>query len=350
MATKVSKEVIGNFDDGREVYRYVLEDEKGQIASVMNIGCAILELCIRDRNGELTDVMCGMENYETKIRMKGLAGATVGRVANRIADGRFVFNGKEIQLEKNDFAGGHIHGGRNGFQNRYWDGEIVGESVVFTYVSKDGEEGYPGDLTLKMTVTFENSVLRQETEYWSEAGTVCNLTNHSAFNLNGTGSGNTLGHMLMINADEYTINDEHAIPVKNVPVEGTPYDFREPHTIGERIDADDPMIQANHGYDVNFVLNENHPCCVITGDRSGITMTLNSTAPCMMLYTGNHMGFAFNGRVSTGKNGIPNVDWGGFSVEPHFMPNAANTDLQQILVEPGKTYTYLYEMAFSVEE
>lgn len=347
MATKVSKEVIGNYDDGREVFRYVLEDEKGQIASVMNIGCAILELCIRDKNGELTDVMCGMENYETKIKMKGLAGATVGRVANRIRDGKFMLNGKEVQLEKNDRAGGHIHGGRNGFQNRYWDGEIVDDSVVFTYVSKDGEEGYPGALTLKMTVTFENSILRQETEYYSEDLTVCNLTNHSAFNLNGQGNGNVLNHTLMINADEYTINDEQAIPVKNVPVEGTPYDFREPHTIGERINADDPMIQANHGYDVNFVLRENKPCCVLTGDLSGITMTLNSTAPCMMLYTGNHMGLPF---MSKGKNGATYVDWGGFSVEPHAMPNSANTDLQQILVEPGKKYTYLYEMAFTVEK
>ena len=347
MATKVSKEVIGNYDDGREVFRYVLEDEKGQIASVMNIGCAILELCIRDKNGELTDVMCGMENYEAKIKMKGLAGATVGRVANRIRDGKFMFNGKEVQLEKNDRAGGHIHGGRNGFQNRYWDGEIVDDSVVFTYVSKDGEEGYPGALTLKMTVTFHDSILRQETEYYSEDFTVCNLTNHSAFNLNGQGNGNVLNHTLMINADEYTINDEQAIPVKNVPVEGTPYDFREPHTIGERINADDPMIQANHGYDVNFVLRENKPCCVLTGDLSGITMTLNSTAPCMMLYTGNHMGLPF---MSKGKNGATYVDWGGFSVEPHAMPNSANTDLQQILVEPGKKYTYLYEMAFTVEK
>ena len=346
MATKVSKEVIGTFDDGREVFRYVLEDEKGQLAAVMNIGCAILELCIKDKNGVLTDVMCGMENYETKIKMKGLAGATVGRVANRIADAKFMFDGREIELEHNDRGGGHIHGGRGGFQNRYWDGEIVGESVVFTYVSKDGEEGYPGDLTLKMTVTFENSILRQETEYYTESLTVCNLTNHSAFNLNGQGNGNVLNHTLMINADEYTIGDEKAIPVKNVPVAGTPYDFREPHTIGERIDADDPMIQANHGYDVNFVLRENHPCCVLTGDLSGITMTLNSTAPCMMLYTGNHMGHPF---MSKGKNGATYVDWGGFSVEPHFMPNAANTDLQQILVEPGKKYTYLYEMAFTVE-
>lgn len=347
MATKVSKEVIGTFDDGREVFRYVLEDEKGQLAAVMNIGCAILELCIKDKNGVLTDVMCGMENYETKIKMKGLAGATVGRVANRIRDGKFTFNGKEIQLEKNDRAGGHIHGGRGGFQNRYWDGEIVGDSVVFTYVSKDGEENYPGDLTLKMTVTFENSILRQETEYYSESGSVCNLTNHSAFNLNGQGNGNVLNHKLMINADEYTVNDEQAIPVKNLPVEGTPYDFREPHTIGERINADDPMIQANHGYDVNFVLRENKPCCVITGDLSGITMTLNSTAPCMMLYTGNHMGHPF---MNKGKNGAIYEDWGGFSVEPHAMPNSANTDISQILVEPGKKYTYLYEMVFSVEE
>ena len=347
MATKVSKEVIGNYDDGREVFRYVQKEKKGQLAAVMNIGCAILELCIRDKYGELTDVMCGMENYETKIKMKGLAGATVGRVANRIRDGKFVFNGKEIQLEKNDRAGGHIHGGRGGFQNRYWDGEIVGDSVVFTYVSKDGEEGYPGDLTLKMTVTFENSILRQETEYWSESGSVCNLTNHSAFNLNGQGNGNVLNHKLMINADEYTINDEQAIPVENVPVEGTPYDFREPHTIGERINADDPMIQANHGYDVNFVLRENKPCCVLTGDLSGITMTLNSTTPCMMLYTGNHMGHPF---MNKGKNGAIYEDWGGFSVEPHAMPNSANTDIKQILVEPGKKYTYLYEMVFSVEE
>lgn len=347
MATKVSKEVIGKFDDGRDVYRYVLEDENGQLASVMNIGCAILELCIKDKNGKLTDVMCGMENYETKIKMKGLAGATVGRVANRIADAKFMFDGKLIELEKNERGFGHIHGGRNGFQNCYWDGEIVGESVVFTYVSKDGEEGYPGDLTLKMTVTFENSILKQETEYYSESRTVCNLTNHSAFNLNGQGNGNVLNHLLKINADEYTIGDEHAIPVKNVPVEGTPYDFRDFHTIGERIDADDPMIQANHGYDVNFVLNENHPCCVLKGDLSGITMTLNSTAPCMMLYTGNHMGHPF---MSKGKNGATYVDWGGFSVEPHFMPNAANTDIEQILVEPGKKYTYLYEMVFSVEE
>ncbi len=347
MATKVSKEIIGTFDDGRDVYRYVLEDEKGQLAAVMNIGCAILELCIRDKNGELTDVMCGMENYETKIKMKGLAGATVGRVANRIANGEFMFDGKLIELEKNERGYGHIHGGKGGFQNRYWDGEIVGESVVFTYVSKDGEEGYPGDLTLKMTVTFENSILRQETEYYTETRTVCNLTNHSAFNLNGQGNGNVLNHTLMINADKYTIGDEHAIPVENVPVEGTPYDFRKPRTIGEFIDADDPMIQANHGYDVNFVLTENHPCCVLTGDLSGITMTLNSTAPCMMLYTGNHMGHPF---MSKGKNGATYVDWGGFSVEPHFMPNAANTDIDQITVEPGKKYTYLYEMAFTVEK
>jgi len=347
MAASLTKEIIGTYDDGRDVFKYTFTDEKGQRAAVMNIGCAILELCIKDKNGVLTDVMCGLPDYETYIKVKGLAGATVGRVANRTKAGRFMLDGKEIVLETNERGVNHLHGGKKAFQSRYWDGEIVDDTVVFTYVSKDGEEGYPGNLTLKMTVSFKNDTFRQETEYFSDALTVCNLTNHASFNLNGQGVGDVLNHSLVINADQFSVVDVNCIPVDTAPVAGTCYDFREPHTIGERIDDQDQHMVQAHGYDINYILNNTSPCAKITGDLSGITMAVNTYSPDLMLYTNNHMGMPF---MCHGKNGATYVNYGGFCLEPHAVPNACNTDLDQVLVEPGKTYKFLFECVFSVEQ
>lgn len=339
MSTRCEAVPFGTYDDGRTVYSYNMYDEKGQHVSVMNIGCTILELAILDKDGVLRDVVCGMPGYENYHNARSIMNATIGRCANRIADGKFTLNGKEYVLEKNERGINHMHGGKGGFQMRYWEGGFEGEKLVLTYVSPDGEEGYPGTVTVTETITFADGVLDLQIKSTSDQDTIVNYTNHAFFNMNGQESGDTLGHTLMINADYYSEAGEDLIPIRAAEVEGTDYDFRTGHAIG--------LCDRPKGYDVNYVLRGDGLAAKVTGEKSGITMTLYTEQPDMQFFSGFGMGFPF---LCHGKQGATYVHFSGFCLEPHAIPNAINTkDADQVILRKGEEKHWNMRMEFSVE-
>ncbi|MDD6677886.1 MAG: galactose mutarotase [Firmicutes bacterium] len=348
MATRCIQTPIGTYDDGRTVYSYRLEDEKGQYVSLMNIGCSILDLAVLDKNGELQDVVLGMPSFEHYHKARSVMGATVGRCANRIAAGTFTLNGQEYHLEKNERGGlNHLHGGKGGFQMRYWDAEVEGDTLRFRYESPDGEEGYPGKVNVTETVTFRDGRLDLRIDSVSDRDTIVNYTNHAFFNMNGQGSGSALNHRLTIHADRYSATGPDLIPTEALPVEGTPFDFRTPHTIGERIDADFKQVRDCGGYDVNFVLSGGAPAAAVVGDISGIRMEVHTDCPDMQFFSGMGLGSPF---LCHGKNGATYVNFGGFCLEPHALPNAINTPYaDQVILRAGETKTWHMCLAFSVE-
>lgn len=348
MSTRCEKTLLGAYDDGRTVYAYKLVDEKGQYATLMNIGCTILELFVLDKRGELRDVVLGMPSFEDYHKARSVMGATVGRCANRIAAGAFTLNGKAYQLDKNERGVNHLHGGKGGLQMRYWEAEVNGDELVFSYESPDGEEGYPGNVRITQTVTFRDGRLDIRIRSVSDQDTVINYTNHSFFNLNGQGSGTALGHKLVIQADQFSEVDADLIPTRNVPVEGTPFDFLTPHTIGERIESDWKQISECKGYDVNYVLNGKTPAAVAVGDDSGIRMEIETGTPDIQLYTGMGLGSPF---MCHGKRGATYVNYGGFCLEPHAIPNAINREeAGQVILRAGEEGEWRMTLVFSVEE
>lgn len=347
MGTRCEISPIGSYDDGRQVYAYKLTDDKGQYVSLMNIGCTIMELFVRDKAGELQDVVLGMPDFESYRRAKSVMGATVGRSANRIAGGRFVLNGKEYRLDTNERGINHLHGGNGGLHTRYWEGCVQGDKLIFSYESPNGEEGYPGTLRITQTVSFKDGRLDIKIQSVSDMDTLVNYTNHSFFNLNGQGSGSILNHKLIIKAEQYSEVDENLIPTRNVNVRGTPFDFTSFHTIGERIESDFKQISDCKGYDVNYILTGEAPAASVVGDLSGIRMDIETNAPDIQLYTG--MGLS-NPFMCRGKRGATYVDYGGFCLEPHAVPNAVNTDnADQVILRAGQEAEWRMVMAFSAE-
>ena len=348
MGTRITVSPIGSYDDGRTVYAYRLEDEKGQYATLMNIGCTLLELCVRDKAGELRDVVLGMPSFEDYHRARSVMGATLGRCANRIAGGEFTLNGKVYSLDRNERGVNHLHGGKTGFQMQYWDGEVREDEVVFRYVSPDGQEGYPGTLQMEQVVSFRDSRLELAIRGETDKDTLFNPTNHSFFNLNGQGSGTILGHRLLIQAERYSRVDDALIPTEDVPVEGTAFDFGAFHTIGERIDSDCRQIRACGGYDVNYVLSGKAPAAVAIGERSGIRMEVETDSPCIQLFTGMGMG---NPMLCHGKKNAIYQNYGGFCLEPQARPDAVHAGLEsQVLLKAGQTGSWKMVLAFSAEE
>jgi aldose 1-epimerase len=267
-------------------------------------------------------------------------GATVGRFANRIALGKFSLNGKEYTLATNN-GPNHLHGGVKGFDNVVWDAQQKDEATItFTYFSKDGEEGYPGNVQVKVTYNLTgNNELHAHFEAETDQPTIINLTNHAYFNLNGQGSGTILNHLLQINANHYIPIDATSIPFGTIdPVEGTPFDFRQPAAIGARINEKHEQLENGSGYDHNFVLNKNNGgltfAAAAVGDKSGIRLEVFTTEPGMQFYTGNYM---------PGKNKLPNGatdDWRtGFCLETqHFPDSPNNPNFPSTILNPGEKF------------
>lgn len=348
MSTKCTVTPIGTYDDGRTVYGYKLEDEKGQYVTLMNMGCGILEVVVLDKNNELVDVCLGMPTIENYIKAKSVMGTTIGRYANRIAGGHFVLGGKEYQLEKNERNGlNTLHSGKAGFQGMYWDATVEGDQITFQYNSPDGEGGFPGNVTVTETVTFRDGKLDMTIKSVTDQETIVNYTNHAFYNMNGQASGSALNHKLKINAKCYSETGPDLIPTAAVPVDGTPFDFQEYHTIGERIEADFKQLRDANGYDVNYVLDSGAPAASVVGDITGIKMEVFTECPDMQFFGGMGLGSPF---LCHGKNGATYVNYGGFCLEPHALPNAINTPFaDQVILQPGETKVWHTCLAFSVE-
>ncbi len=336
---KLDHKVFGKTPDGAEVKIYTLSNSKGMTAKVSEYGGILTELWVPDRNGKPGNVVLGFDNLDRYVKGHPYFGATTGRVANRIANGKFTLDGKEYTLAVNN-GPNHLHGGVKGFDKRVWRSRALPATgrevaVEFTYVSQDGEEGYPGTLTTTVVYTLtDDNELRIDYTATTDKATIVNLTNHSYFNLGESGS--ILDHVLMINADRYTAADETLIPTGELaPVKSTGLDFTQPRRIGDRI-AD--YMSFAKGYDHNFVINGGGKAMTLAArvqdPKSGRQMEVWTTEPGVQLYCGNHL----DGSL-TGVGGAVYGQHTGFCLETQHFPDSINKpNFPSVVLRPGQTF------------
>ncbi|MGA8491096.1 MAG: aldose epimerase family protein [Terriglobales bacterium] len=294
--SKMQKQSFGKTEDGQPVDLYTLTNKNGMEARITNYGGTVVSLKVPDRNGKLDDVVLGYDNLEGYETGKAYIGATVGRYANRIAHAKFTLDGITYTLEKNN-GDNHLHGG---FNKRVWHAKDVsskaGQALELTYLSKDGEEGFPGNLPVKVVYTLtDKNELKIDYSATTDRDTVLNLTNHAYFNLAGQGNGDILQQQIMIQADRFTPIDQFSIPTGELrSVKGTPFDFTKATAIGARIDEDDQQLKMGNGYDHNWVLNNEKPGSLFLAAQaydphSGRVLEVLTTQPGIQLYTGNFL-------------------------------------------------------------
>ena len=330
---------FGKTPDGQEVDLYTMTNTNGITAKITNYGAILVSLEVPDKNGKLADITLGFDTLEGYIKGHPYFGATVGRYANRIGGARFKLNDVEYQLAANN-GPNHLHGGIKGFDKVIWKAEdVTAESnqafVKLSYLSKDGEEGYPGNLTCTVTYTLtKDDELKISYEAETDKTTILNLTNHTYWNLAGQGNGDVLGHELMLSADKYTPVDEGLIPTGEIKsVKGSPMDFTKPMIIGSRI------IQVEGGYDHNYVLNSGGGtlalCARVYEPTSGRIMEIHTVEPGVQFYTGNFLDGSINGKA--GK--VYNKHY-GFCLETQHFPDSPNKpDFPSVVLKPGDKYT-----------
>ena len=316
---------------------------------IITFGAALRTLSVPGRGGTPVDVVLGYDTVEEYAALDGYLGAVVGRYANRIAGGRFSLHGEEYTLAVNDGAN-HLHGGAVGFSHRVWQVEgFRPDRAVLTLESPDGEEGYPGNLSVRVTYRLEGSALSICYEAVTDKDTVCNLTNHSYFNLSGHGFGPVLDQTIALFADHYTPTDEGSIPYGSIlPVADTPMDLRIPTPIGARIREEFPQLIQARGYDHNYVLRSGkgplRPAALAFSPATGISMGVHTTLPGLQFYTAN---FLNEGRP--GKDGRTYGPRSGFCLETQFFPNSPNCPtFPSPLLRPGEKFHHETVFSFSV--
>jgi aldose 1-epimerase len=351
MKATIEKSEFGQTADGKPVDLFVLTNANGVKAKVISYGAILTELHVPDRDGKLADVVLGFDTLKEYLAGHPFFGATVGRVANRVAKGKFELDGKEYTLAVNN-GPNSLHGGLKGFDKKVWKARSGMSNdqpfVELTYVSPDGEEGYPGklDTTVTYTLTNENEV-KLEYKATTDRPTPVNLTNHSYFNLAGAGSGKILDHELMLEADEYTPADETLIPTGEIKsVKETRLDFTTPKTIGERIDQ---LPKSIGGYDHNYVLRGAGKKLALAArvhePKSGRVMEMYTTEPGVQLYTSNFMDDKIKG-----KGGLRYGKHSAFCLEAQHYPDSVNhANFPSVILLPGKTYQQTTVYRFSTK-
>ncbi|SIR09302.1 aldose 1-epimerase [Mucilaginibacter lappiensis] len=349
-STQTSASAFEKTIDGKQTHLYTLKNKNGITATFTNYGGRIVSLLVPDKNGKLTDVVLGFESVEGfEKSTEPYYGATIGRYGNRIAKGKFKIDGKEYQSSINNTPN-TLHGGKNGYQSVVWDGKQIDSSTVeFTYLSKDMEEGFPGNLNVKVTYSLtDNNEFKAVYEATTDKNTVVNLTNHAFFNLNGEGSGTILDHLVQIDADNYVPVDSTLIPLGKIEsVKGTPFDFTKPETIGKRINDNNVQLKDGKGYDHNFVLNKHDiktPIATVVGDKSGIKMEVFTEEPGLQFYSGNFMQ-----AKNVMKRGIKDEFRTSFAMETQHYPDSPNQpQFPSTELKPGQTYKTQSLYKFSV--
>ncbi len=338
--------------DGKPVRLFTLVNSSGAEMSVINYGAKIVSLLVPDKTGKLVDVVMGKSCIDDYLDdREPFFGAICGRTANRIANGRFTLDGVEYQLAINN-GPNSLHGGLKGFYAVVWDAEQTDKQTLeLSYLSKDGEEGFPGNLHVNVTYkwTDENSL---DIEYKSitDKTTILNLTNHSYFNLSGEGDPSILDHELQINADMFLPVNEVSIPLgKPAEVENTPFDFRSPHTIGERIEVENTQLHYGKGYDHNFIVNKTDEKLTFAAKaispKTGIVMEIHTTEPGIQLYTGNFMDGSF-----MAKNGHRYPFRSAFCLETQHYPDSIHQpDYPSIVLHPGEIFESRTVYRFSTQ-
>lgn len=331
----IEKEHMGTLPGGKEVHRYILRNEGGMEVRVMDYGAVITDLIVPDRDRKPGNVVLGFDRLEGYLGDQPYFGAICGRVCNRIGGAGFEIDGKHYQLSANE-GSNHLHGGYRGFDRQLWKAhtDLTGDrfSLILEYESKDGEEGYPGNLSARVVYTLnESNELGITCRAGTDRATHVNLTNHSYFNLNSC-RGTIHRHLLTLDADRYTVLDRESIPTGEIAsVKGTPYDFRESRPLGDRIEAVEP------GYDLNYVLamepRELTKVAVLHDPDSGRTMEVLTTLPGIQLYTANHVSGI------RGRNGETYGKHAAVCLETQYFPDSPNQRaFPSTLLKPGEVY------------
>ena len=351
----INKNYFGNTPAGEEVYAYTLSNRSGTSVRILDLGGIIQSLWVKDAHGVPADVVCGYDRVEDYFTANDYQGALVGRCANRIAGGKFMLDGVEYALAKND-GNNHLHGGMIGFDKRIWNVTESGTErqpmLVLSLVSKDGEEGYPGTLSVKVTYTLtDEGWLSIRYEAMTDKPTVLNLTNHAYFNLHGYGCGDCTGHTLWIDALKINNVDSELIPDGTfLDVAGTPFDFSAPQRIADAINADHPMIRAANGVDHNFIFAPAPITPVLRATlcdpASGRCMDVYTDQPCMQVYTGNMIDEC----DPPFKGGVPRKKHCAICLETQAMPDSINHEgFTNVVLRPGEVYKRSTVFAFRNE-
>jgi aldose 1-epimerase len=349
-AGSVTVQPFGNTPQGEGVAIYTLKNSKGMEARIMNYGGIVVSLKVLDKAGALGDVVLGYDTLADYIKANPYFGSLVGRYGNRIAKGKFTLNGTEFNLATNNI-GNHLHGGLKGFDKVIWTPRILANKrdamLELTYVSPDGEEGYPGKLTVTAIYSVtEKNELRLDLTATTDKPTVCNLTHHSYFNL--AGKGDILSHEVWIPAETFTPVDCTFIPMGEMkPVAGTPFDFRKMTAIGARINNKDDQLTFGLGYDHNWVFNKPAgkltQLAAVREPTTGRVMEVFSTEPGLQFYSGNFLDGA-----NVGKGGVAYQYRTGFCMEPQHYPDSPNKpQFPSVVLKPGETYhnTIIYRFS-----
>lgn len=349
----IQKEDFGETADGESIFLYTLENRQGTKVQITNYGAIVVSIFVKDKDGRFDDIVLGFDNLQDYIEDGSYFGAIVGRHANRIDKGKFTLNGVHYELATNE-GDNHLHGGEMGFNKKVWKAEVINTQepgVKLSYLSKDGEEGYPGNLNVNVTYTLtDKDELKIGYHANTDKKTIINVTNHTYFNLQGEGEGDILDHIIKIDADRITPGKEGLIPTGELKeVSGTPFDFREARKIGARIDADDPQLDLGPGYDHNWVLNNWNESLqkVVTlyEPQTKRLMEVLTTEPGMQFYTGNFL----DGTI-LGKNKKPYKYRSGLCLEAdHFPDSPNNPNFPSVILEPDESYTQTTIYRFSVK-
>ncbi len=350
----IEKKLFGRLNDGTEVYEFTLQNPGGMRVKIINYGAIVMSIEVPDRNGKLGDVILGYDDLDGYINDNSYQGAIVGRYGNRIAKGKFTLEDIEHQVTVND-GENHLHGGRKGFFKSIWNSEPIQSetdpALKLTYLSPDGEEGYPGNVNIEViyTITEENA-LKIEYTGTTDKITILNPTHHSYFNLKADPNKTILDNELMINADKTTEVGAGLIPTgKLVDVENTPMDFRTPTKIGARINADDAQLKLGFGYDHNWVLNnfdkQIRKAVELYDSSTGRLMEIFTDQPGMQFYSGNFL----DGTIK-GKKGISYQYRTGLCLEAQLFPDSPNKpDFPSATLKPGEKYSQTTIYKFSVK-
>ena len=352
--TEIKEEHYGSMPDGRKVRVFTLTNPSGLRAKVTEYGAILVSMETPDKSGKTADLTHGYDSLEGWLTNTSYFGATVGRFGNRIKDGKFTLDGKEYKLATNNDPGDipcHLHGGLKGFDKVLWSGKITGENgVEFSYTAKDGEEGYPGNLAVKVIYTLtDDNELKWQAQATTDAPTILNLVHHTYWNLSGDPAKSINDHVLMLDADDYLPTDAGLIPTGKVdPVAGTPMDFTQPTTIGDRIDADFEALKHGGGYDHAWVLKQGggvRLAARLKDPKSGRVMEVFTNQPAIQFYGGNFL----DGKA-IGKGGVAYARRTALCLESEGFPDSPNKpSFPSPVLRPGETYQHTMIHRFSAE-
>lgn len=352
---RIIRDFYGKTSEGKEVDIFTLCNSNGMTAKILNYGGIVVSLTVPDRNGRFDDVVLGYDKLDGYLKKGPFFGAIIGRHANRIENASFEINGIVYYVTKNE-GENQIHGGLTGFDKVVWQANIVtkgqDECLELSYTSKDGEEGYPGNLDVKVTYTLtDDNALKIDYFAVSDKDTVVNLTNHSYFNLSGHASGNILKHEVRINADRFTVNDKNSIPTGEIrDVKGTPMDFTKLTTVEAGIFSKYQQIEFGHGYDHNWVLNVSEERLVKAAEvfdaSSGRVMEVYTTMPGVQFYSGNYVD-----ESEYCKDGVKYGRNSGLCLETQYFPNALkHRNFPSPILKAGEQYKHRTIYKFSIKK